>query len=148
MLMDNFGSRLKHYRKKMKNLTLDEFSAITGIPRSTIFEIEKGKHLPAGSKIRALIQNTDVNIYWLFTGDAPEVRISSESKEAWMRAWGDPVLRGIIEVLNGDHYAKMVVAEVIDLKGSYERLLSRLKEYVEDKMKGKLEIAEEKDILK
>ena len=40
--MRNLGTRLKHYRKNIKNLTLDEFSAITGIPRSSIFEIEKG----------------------------------------------------------------------------------------------------------
>ncbi len=48
-------------------------------------------------------------------------------------------MRGIIETLNGNHYAKMVVAEVIDLKGNYDRLLQRLREYVEEKMKGELQ---------
>ena len=143
--MQNLGSRLKHYRKNIKNLTLDEFSAITGIPRSSIFEIEKGKHLPAGDKIEALIRATDVNIYWLFTGEGPEIRTSLEAKDAWRRAWGDPILRGIIEALNGNQYAKMVVAEVIDLKGNYDRLLSRLKEYVEEKMKGELQSERERE---
>ncbi len=136
--MENFGRRLKHYRKNIKNLTLDEFSALTGIPRSSIFEIERGRHFPAGDKIEALIRTTDVDIYWLFTGEGLEIRVSSEGKEVWRRAWGDPILRGIIETLNGNQYAKMVVAEVVDLKENYDRLLSRLKEYVEEKMKGEL----------
>jgi hypothetical protein len=58
------------------------------------------------------------------------------------RAWGDPI-GGDHRSLDGNHYAKMVVAEAIDLTENYDRLFSRLKEYVEEKMKRELQAEKE-----
>ena len=64
---DNFGERLRTYRKKCGKTGV-EFSNLIGISQGSLSDIENGKSQPSAKVFFGLLENTDVNLRWLITG--------------------------------------------------------------------------------
>ncbi len=56
---------IKHYRK-IKNLTQEKLSEISGISRDYLSEIERGKKTPSLKRLILIAKALDVEIYKLF----------------------------------------------------------------------------------
>lgn len=70
------GARLKEYRLK-KGLKLRQLAEQIGYSQGGLSDIENGKASPSTETLLKIIQNTDINLGWLFTGegdmDAPGI---------------------------------------------------------------------------
>lgn len=75
----SIGERLKAYRKA-KSLSLREISKITGISQGALSDIENSKNQPAAKTIEAIVRNTDINPYWLLTGES-EMFVKKEEEK-------------------------------------------------------------------
>ncbi|OGW27900.1 MAG: hypothetical protein A3K09_06655 [Nitrospinae bacterium RIFCSPLOWO2_12_FULL_47_7] len=62
------GKRLKSWRKS-ESLTLMKLGALIGISQSSLSELENGKSLPSAGTLRGLCLKTDLDLYWLLTGE-------------------------------------------------------------------------------
>lgn len=72
------GDRLKAFRKARK-LNLVPFSDLLGITHSSLSALENNKSKPSAETIENICRNTDINIYWLLTGEGEMTR--SEAKK-------------------------------------------------------------------
>ena len=72
---------MRIYRES-KGLTIPEFSEILTISSGSISDIENNNTKPSARPVAALIHNTDINIYWLFTGEGNPIRDSSDKKSS------------------------------------------------------------------
>lgn len=64
------GNRIREYRKK-KGLKIKELAIIIGYSQGGLSDIENEKTEPSTQTLLKLVQNTDINLAWLFTGDGP-----------------------------------------------------------------------------
>lgn len=65
---NSFGKRLRNYRKA-KGIKGVEFAKYMGISQASLSAIENDKASTSVQAITNLVQNTDINIYWLLTGE-------------------------------------------------------------------------------
>lgn len=61
----SFGERLRLFRKYL-GINSNKFSILCGISYGTLNAVENDKTKTSLKLVRNLIQNTDINIYWLF----------------------------------------------------------------------------------
>jgi transcriptional regulator with XRE-family HTH domain len=64
----SFSTRLRNLRESL-GLTQAEFAEKLGIPRTSLFNYEKGVSVPTGDFIYTLGTNLRVNFDWFFTGE-------------------------------------------------------------------------------
>ncbi|MFC1533644.1 helix-turn-helix domain-containing protein [Thermodesulfobacteriota bacterium] len=88
------GARLRLYRKS-KNLTSTEMSKILGISQGSLSDIENNKTDPSSKPIDNLIHNTDINIYWLYTGDGDMIFFNKSSLS--FDKFSDPKINELFE---------------------------------------------------
>ena len=84
--MNNLGFRLKQIRTN-KHLTQTEFGIALGVTKQAIANIECSHSNPSIEFLSKLIENFDVNVNWLITGNGvtfnslPDNKISSYDEE-------------------------------------------------------------------
>lgn len=69
----SLGGRLRLFRES-KNMRVVQFSLLIGISHGSLSDIENNKSKPSNTPIDGLVRNTDINIYWLFTGKGKMTR--------------------------------------------------------------------------
>jgi len=90
---NSLGGRLRSFREAQK-YNIIEFSNLLGISHGSLSDIENNNAKPSFIPINALIRNTDINIYWLFTGKGEPTRNSiSEPQEPALK---DPKIKEYI----------------------------------------------------
>jgi len=65
---NSLGGRLRLFRE-MNNHKLIPFAKLLGISHGSLSNIENNKTKPSADPLGALIHKTNINIYWLFTGE-------------------------------------------------------------------------------
>lgn len=74
------GERLNTWRKK-QHLTLIELGKNIGVSQGSLSELENDKSMPSAGTLRSLCLNTEINIYWLLTGEGGMRRDKSGASE-------------------------------------------------------------------
>lgn len=64
----SIGDRLNAWRKS-QSLTLIELGKMIGVSQGSLSELENEKSLPSAGTLGNLCLQTDLNIYWLLTGE-------------------------------------------------------------------------------
>lgn len=67
------GGRLRNYRIA-NNLNAVQFANLLGISQGSLSDIENNKTKPSATPVDRLIHKTDINIYWLFSGEGERIR--------------------------------------------------------------------------
>ena len=115
------GSRIKEYRKA-KSLTQKDFAEKINIPQSTLSSIENEKWFPSSEIILSLVQNTDINLYWLLTGKGEMFIGRPEPAESYNKQGTEedfilvPVMSGEISDGGG-----LIPDETIELRLAFRR---------------------------
>jgi transcriptional regulator with XRE-family HTH domain len=87
------GGRLKYWRK-VSQLRLVDVAALIQVSQGSLSDLENDKSLPSATTLTGLCQKTDMNLYWLLTGEGSmvsnEERLQAESSAAsslmkWMQ---------------------------------------------------------------
>ena len=87
------GERLKYWRK-VSRLRLVDVAALIQVSQGSLSDLENDKSLPSATTLTGLCQKTDMNLYWLLTGEgslvSKEERFQAESSAvsslmAWMQ---------------------------------------------------------------
>ncbi len=88
------GGRLKYWRK-VSRLRLVDVAALIQVSQGSLSDLENDKSLPSSTTLTGLCQKTDMNLYWLLTGEGSmigkkEERFQAESSAvsglmAWMQ---------------------------------------------------------------
>ncbi len=87
------GGRLKYWRK-VSTLRLVDVAALIRVSQGSLSDLENDKSLPSATTLTGLCQKTDLNIYWLLTGEgsmvSKEERFKAESSSVrdlmgWMQ---------------------------------------------------------------
>jgi|LGVF01.1.fsa_nt_gb transcriptional regulator with XRE-family HTH domain len=92
-----FGSRLRIFRKHLR-LNVEQFSGLLGISQSSLSAVENNKTKTSSQTIVNLVQNTDINIYWLFSGKGTMLR-EKDTNEAYSETSldNDPEVAELLE---------------------------------------------------
>lgn len=69
----SLGGRLRIFRES-KEVDIKPFSKLIGISHGTLSDIENNNTKPSAKPTNGLIRKTDINIYWLFTGEGEMIR--------------------------------------------------------------------------
>ena len=64
------GGRLKYWRK-VSRLRLVDVAALIHVSQGSLSDLENDKSLPSAATLTGLCQKTDMNLYWLLTGEDP-----------------------------------------------------------------------------
>jgi transcriptional regulator with XRE-family HTH domain len=76
------GERLKYWRK-VSRLRLVDVAALIQVSQGSLSDLENDKSLPSATTLTGLCQKTDMNLYWLLTGEgsmvSKEVRFQAET---------------------------------------------------------------------
>ena len=112
----NIGERLKAFRKS-KNINIVKFSELLGISHGSLSGLENNKSKPSTNTLVNLCRNTDINIYWLFTGEGEMIR----QKPALGVEHRMPVVR--------EEPAKYTVSDAINIA---DRPREQLKQWIDD----------------
>ncbi len=87
------GGRLKYWRK-VSRLRLVDVASLIHVSQGSLSDLENDKSLPSAATLTGLCQKTDMNLYWLLTGEGSmvnkEERFQAESSAvsnlmAWMQ---------------------------------------------------------------
>lgn len=87
------GGRLKYWRK-VSRLRLVDVASLIHVSQGSLSDLENDKSLPSAVTLTGLCQKTDMNLYWLLTGEGSMVgkegRFQAESSAArdlmkWMQ---------------------------------------------------------------
>ncbi len=87
------GGRLKYWRK-VSRLRLVDVATLIQVSQGSLSDLENDKSLPSAVTLTGLCQKTDMNLYWLLTGEgtmaSKEGRLQVESSAvsnlmAWMQ---------------------------------------------------------------
>jgi transcriptional regulator with XRE-family HTH domain len=62
------GGRLKYWRK-VSRLRLVDVAALIQVSQGSLSDLENDKSLPSATTLTGLCQKTDMNLYWLLTGE-------------------------------------------------------------------------------
>ncbi len=77
-----FGARLRIFRKHLR-LNVEQFSGLLGISQSSLSAVENNKTKTSSQTIVNLVHNTDINVYWLFSGKGKMLR-EKDTEEAFL----------------------------------------------------------------
>jgi transcriptional regulator with XRE-family HTH domain len=85
------GGRLKYWRK-VSRLRLVDVASLIHVSQGSLSDLENDKSLPSAATLTGLCQKTDMNLYWLLTGEgtmvSKEERFKAESTAASnLMAW-------------------------------------------------------------
>lgn len=85
------GGRLKYWRK-VSRLRLVDVAALIRVSQGSLSDLENEKSLPSAVTLTGLCQKTDMNLYWLLTGEGSmvsnEERFQAETSSARnLMAW-------------------------------------------------------------
>jgi len=76
------GGRLKYWRK-VSRLRLVDVASLIHVSQGSLSDLENDKSLPSAATLTGLCQKTDMNLYWLLTGEgsmvSKEERYQAES---------------------------------------------------------------------
>ena len=76
------GGRLKYWRK-VSRLRLVDVASLIHVSQGSLSDLENDKSLPSAATLTGLCQKTDMNLYWLLTGEgsmvSTEERFKAES---------------------------------------------------------------------
>ena len=75
------GDRLRHLRKELFGLTLEEFGDRLGVKKNTLSTIENGKGNVTDQMRRSIVREFNVNESWLLTGEGEPFMAKSLSEE-------------------------------------------------------------------
>lgn len=87
------GGRLKYWRK-VSRLRLVDVAVLIEVSQGSLSDLENDKSLPSATTLTGFCQKTDMNLYWLLTGEGSmvtkEERFQAESSAvsnlmAWMQ---------------------------------------------------------------
>lgn len=90
---ETVGGRLKYWRK-VSRLRLVDVASLIHVSQGSLSDLENDKSLPSAATLTGLCQKTDMNLYWLLTGEGSMVgkegRFQAESSSArdlmkWMQ---------------------------------------------------------------
>ena len=75
------GKRLRHLRKELLKMTLEDFGNRLGLKKSTLSNIENGTYNLTEQTRRSIMREFNVNENWLLTGEGePFVELTREKK--------------------------------------------------------------------
>ena len=116
-----FGGRLRLFRNSM-GLNIVELSNLLVISHSSLSQVENNKTITSSQTISNLVQKTNINIYWLFTGEGEMTRGENNASIYKVeKPDADPetqaLLNNTLEVLTSEtDYAKVLSASI---RGAY-----------------------------
>ncbi|MBW2570067.1 MAG: helix-turn-helix transcriptional regulator [Deltaproteobacteria bacterium] len=98
----SFGDRLRLFRRSTR-LNIVDFSILLGISHSSLSQVENNKTITSAQTISNLVQNTNINIYWLFTGEGemirnPEKEVSVAENSTYIYKEEDTETAGLISM--------------------------------------------------
>ena len=96
------GGRLKYWRK-VSRLRLVDVAALIQVSQGSLSDLENDKSLPSATTLTGLCQKTDMNLYWLLTGEGSMV-----SKEERFQAESSAV-SGLMTWMQDKDFRKTVV---------------------------------------
>lgn len=137
------GDRLRSFRKS-KKFNVTNFAKLLEISQGSLSDIENNKSNPSATPINNLVHKTDINIYWLFTGEGEMIR-KIENKDGV--AEGSPIYKvekpDIDEPDHDDHEFK---SKLIQTQGKLIQTQDKLISQMEliDQLKNRLAETEEK----
>jgi len=99
------GNRLKKYRESI-GIKLVPFSILIGISHGSLSGLENNKSKPSAETLASICLNTDLNIYWLLTGEGPMLRDPEIELQDERLAPGEWDEKGRIITKEGDPYEK------------------------------------------
>lgn len=73
------GKRIREYRQE-KKLKGKELAGIINISQSALSDIENGHNKPSADTIASIVKNTDIDTYWLLTGEGKMLRTETSKK--------------------------------------------------------------------
>ena len=107
------GGRLKYWRK-VSRLRLVDVAALIQVSQGSLSDLENDKSLPSATTLTGLCQKTDMNLYWLLTGEGSMI-----SKEERFQAESTAV-SGLMTWMQDKDFRKTVIKLLsIFEKGSY-----------------------------
>ena len=65
---ETVGGRLKYWRK-VSRLRLVDVASLIHVSQGSLSDLENDKSLPSAATLTGLCQKTDMNLYWLLTGE-------------------------------------------------------------------------------
>lgn len=74
----SIGCRLRLFRESIGQ-NVSQFSKLLSISQGSLSDIENNKTLPSAKPIANIIQFTDLDVYWLFSGEGKMVRKRPEA---------------------------------------------------------------------
>jgi len=84
------GSRLKYWRK-VSRLRLVDVASLIKVSQGSLSDLENDKSLPSATTLTGLCQKTDMNLYWLLTGEgsmvSSEERFQVDSSATSLMEW-------------------------------------------------------------
>ena len=136
MIILKFGERIKKYRL-YKGLKGIEFCKIIGISSGSFSDIENEKTKPSADTIASIVKNTDINPYWLLTGEGEMEEVSESLRYELLKNVIKTVEEISIELklsLQPDKKSKLIVLlfkEVIENKTKIEDIEEKVMRQVE-----------------
>ena len=70
---NSFGGRLRSFRESI-GMSVVQFSELLGISHPSLSQTENNKTITSAQTISNLVQNTNINVYWLCTGEGDITR--------------------------------------------------------------------------
>lgn len=134
---NTLGGRIRLFRKT-NNYTITNFSKLLDISQGSLSDIENNKTKPSANPVENLVHKTDINIYWLFTGEGEMIRGDEKgSVNNELNLDEDPEIVGLLskteEILkSGTEYSASLAANIrsfhhsVDLENRLNRIESKI----------------------
>jgi len=133
--LKDIGKRIKEIIKKL-NISIKEFSDITGIPYPTLQDYIAGKRQPGANNLQKISMRLHISIDWLLTGEGEmfkedkKTKIKKELYGDILKDAGydinDPDMKLILEELSRSPSAKKLLAKLIRAKRGDSKSLSEI----------------------
>ncbi len=117
------GGRLKYWRK-VSTLRLVDVAALIRVSQGSLSDLENDKSLPSATTLTGLCQKTDLNIYWLLTGEGSMV-----SKEERFKAESSSV-RDLMGWMQDKDFRKTVTKLLNIFENGSSAQKARIKDYI------------------
>ncbi len=102
--IDTVGGRLRMWRHS-NMLRLVDLAELIGVSQGSLSDLENDKSLPSAGTLTGLCVKTDLNIYWLLTGQGPitvkdrNLDLDTSSDATFMQMMQDKDLRKTVNRL-------------------------------------------------
>ncbi|MCA9482807.1 MAG: helix-turn-helix transcriptional regulator [Nitrospina sp.] len=102
--IDTVGGRLRMWRHS-NMLRLVDLAELIGVSQGSLSDLENDKSLPSAGTLTGLCVKTDLNIYWLLTGQGPitvkdrNLDVDTSSDATFMQMMQDKDLRKTVNRL-------------------------------------------------